>query len=190
MYVILEGIDTAGKSTQLDILKEKYPDALFTKEPGGTDIGLEIREMVLSARCKSKIAEMLLFLADRAEHTEEVIKPNLNKTIISDRGFVSGIAYAKDFDIELVTNLNKIALDGVYPDKLIMLELSPNELKSRLNEKENDGIELRGIEYLLEIQIRMRKVIDALDIDSLIIDANEPIQQIAYKIEEFISTSK
>ncbi|MCK5293111.1 MAG: dTMP kinase, partial [Arcobacteraceae bacterium] len=119
MYLILEGIDTAGKSTQLDILKEKYQDAIFTKEPGGTNVGAKIREMVLSGEAKSKVAEMLLFLADRAEHTEMVIKPNLNKMIISDRGFVSGIAYAKDFDIDMVKKLNKIALDGVYPDKLI-----------------------------------------------------------------------
>ncbi len=187
MYLILEGIDTAGKSTQLDILKEKYQDAIFTKEPGGTNVGAKIREMVLSGEAKSKVAEMLLFLADRAEHTEMVIKPNLNKMIISDRGFVSGIAYAKDFDIDMVKKLNKIALDGVYPDKLIMLELEPKELKNRLDNKVIDGIESRGIDYLLDIQSRMKRVINELDIDSLIINANEPIVQIANKIEEFIS---
>ena len=189
MYIILEGIDTAGKSTQLDILKDKYPDALFTKEPGGTIIGSKIREMVLSGESKSKVAEMLLFLADRAEHTEVIIKPNLNKMIISDRGFVSGIAYAKDFDIDMVKMLNKIALDGIYPDKLIMLELKPKELKNRLNSKVIDGIESRGIQYLLDIQSRMKDLIIELNIDSLIIDANEPIEKIADKIEEFISTS-
>jgi dTMP kinase len=187
MYVILEGIDTAGKSTQLEYLKQNHPEAVFTKEPGGTEIGLEIREMVLSARCQSRIAEMLLFLADRAEHTEQIIKANLDKMIISDRGFVSGIAYAKDFDIELLKQLNDIALDGNYPDKLIMLELAPDELKYRLSQKENDGIELRGIDYILEIQSRMKKIITELDIPSLIIDASEDKEQIAKKIEDFIN---
>lgn len=187
MYVVLEGIDTAGKSTQLDILKQNYPNAIFTKEPGGTEIGIDIRKMVLEAQCKSKTAEMLLFLADRAEHTEQIIKPNLDKTIISDRGFVSGIAYAKDFDLEMVKMLNNIALNNIYPNKIIMLELQPDELKKRLSGKENDGIESRGIEYLLEIQSRMKSVIEDLKIDSLIIDANESIEQIANKIEEFLN---
>lgn len=186
MYIIIEGIDTAGKSTQLEILNKKYPDAIFTKEPGGTELGVDLRQMVLSGRAKSKVAEMLLFLADRAEHTEEVIKQNKDKVVISDRGFVSGIAYAKDFPIDMTIELNKIALDGEMPDKLIMLELSPEELQNRLNAKENDAIELRGIDYLLEIQTRMKTVIESLDIDALIIDASKSIDEIAKEIEKYL----
>ncbi len=186
MYIIIEGIDTAGKSTQLDILNQKYPDAIFTKEPGGTELGVDLRQMVLTGRAKSKVAEMLLFLADRAEHTEEIVKQNKDKILISDRGFVSGIAYAKDFPIEMTIELNKIALDGEMPDKLIMLELSPQELQNRLSAKENDAIELRGIEYLLEVQSRMKTVIKSLDIDALIIDASKNIEDIAKEIEDYI----
>ena len=87
MYVVIEGIDTAGKSTQLEILKQKYPEAIFTKEPGGTEIGTKIREMVLNGEAKSKVAEMFLFLADRAEHSFQVVKQNPDSIIISDRGF-------------------------------------------------------------------------------------------------------
>ena len=187
MYIIIEGIDTAGKSTQLDILKQNHPSALFTKEPGGTEIGVELRAMVLNARAKSKVAEMFLFLADRAEHFEELVKANHNKMVISDRGFISGIAYAKDFDIDMVIDLNKIALEDTMPDKVIMLELSPEELQYRLSQKEIDGIEARGIDYLLEIQSRMKTVIEKLQLNALIIDASEPIEQIANKIEEFIN---
>ncbi|PKN14667.1 MAG: dTMP kinase, partial [Deltaproteobacteria bacterium HGW-Deltaproteobacteria-24] len=75
MYVVIEGIDTAGKSTQLDLLKVNHPNAIFTKEPGGTAIGQKLRAMALSAEAKSKVAEMFLFLADRAEHIQEIIKP-------------------------------------------------------------------------------------------------------------------
>ena len=85
MYIAIEGIDTSGKSTQISKLAKHFPDAIITKEPGATDIGKEIREMVLSARAKSKKAEFLLFLADRAEHIQEVIEPNLDKMIISNR---------------------------------------------------------------------------------------------------------
>ena len=94
MYIAIEGIDTAGKTTQIERLKKHFPDAIITKEPGGTSIGKEIREMVLSAKAQSKKAEFLLFLADRAEHIKEVVEPNLDKMIISDRSAVSGVAYA------------------------------------------------------------------------------------------------
>lgn len=186
MYIIIEGIDTAGKSTQLNILKERYPNAVFTNEPGGTELGLDLRAMVLNGRAKSKIAEMLIFLADRAEHIEQVIKPNKDKLVISDRGFVSGIAYAKDMDIETAVSLNKMALENIFPDKLIMLELSEDELKSRLAGKTNDSIESRGTDYLLEIQTRMKQTIEYLNLDALIIDASKDIQTIAKEIEQYL----
>ena len=68
MYIAIEGIDTAGKSTQIAKLSKHFPEAIVTKEPGATDIGVDIREMVLSARAQSKKAEFLLFLADRAKN--------------------------------------------------------------------------------------------------------------------------
>ena len=82
MYVVVEGIDTAGKSTQLDLLQKKYSNAVFTKEPGGTDIGIKLRAMALNGEAKSPIAEMFLFLADRAEHIEEVIVTNKDNELI------------------------------------------------------------------------------------------------------------
>ena len=107
MYVVIEGVDTAGKSTQIDILKEKFPQAVFTKEPGGTALGVKLRTMALGGEAKSNIAEMFLFLADRAEHIVEVIKPNINNTIISDRSVISGIAYATKFPLDEMIELNK-----------------------------------------------------------------------------------
>ena len=109
MYIAIEGIDTAGKSTQIECLKSLFPEAVYTKEPGGTPAGIEIRSMVLHGELKSKMAELLLFLADRAEHTESIILPNINSLIISDRSAVSGIAYAfvqKICDIETLVSLN------------------------------------------------------------------------------------
>ena len=76
MYILFEGIDTCGKSTQIELLAQKFEDIVVTKEPGGTAFGVKAREILLSDSLASKRAELLLFLADRAEHYEEVIKPN------------------------------------------------------------------------------------------------------------------
>ena len=137
MYVVVEGIDTAGKSTQLDLLQKKYGNAVFTKEPGGTDIGLKLRTMALNGEAKSPIAEMFLFLADRAEHIEEVILTNKQNIIISDRSMISGIAYASTFPLEKMIELNLLATNNVLPSHVILLELSASELEYRLSQKEN-----------------------------------------------------
>lgn len=187
MYVVVEGIDTAGKSTQLDLLKNKHPDAIFTKEPGGTQIGLKLRQMALNGEAKSKIAEMFLFLADRAEHTQEVIVKNKDKLVISDRSLISGIAYASTFPLEKMIELNLLATNNILPSHVILLELTPNELKYRLSQKENDAIELRGIEYLINIQNRMKETIKRLGINYIFIDAGKKIEEIEKKIEDFLN---
>lgn len=187
MYVVIEGIDTAGKSTQLELLKKKLSKATFTKEPGGTPIGIKLREMALGGEAKSKIAEMFLFLADRAEHIEEVIKNNENKIVISDRSMISGIAYANQLDIDKLIELNLIATDNTLPTHVILLELTPKELKYRLSLKDNDSIELRGIDYLINIQNRMKETIKKLNINHIFIDASLKIEEIEKKIEDFIN---
>ena len=187
MYVVIEGIDTAGKSTQIEILKNKFPNAVFTKEPGGTPLGIKLREMILEGVANSSLAEMFMFLADRAEHTKEVIEKNKNKLIISDRSFISGIAYAKDKKIDDLIELNRLATSNNFPQKVILLELDKNELEKRLSQKPNDSIEKRGIDYLLEIQARLKETILKLNIDYIFIDANLNIEIIERKIEDFIN---
>ena len=119
MYIAIEGIDTAGKSTQIAKLAKHFPQAIITKEPGATHIGVDIREMVLSARAKSKKTEFLLFLADRAEHVHEIIEPNQDKMIISDRSAVSGVAYALvqgGISTTDLVALNNFATGKIYPE--------------------------------------------------------------------------
>jgi dTMP kinase len=185
MYIAIEGIDTAGKSTQIAALKSAYPDAIITKEPGGTAIGAEIRSLVLSARAQSKKAEFLLFLADRAEHIQEVIKPNLDKMIISDRSAVSGVAYALtqgEIKETAIVHLNRFATDGIYPERVFLLKLTKEELQYRLSQKELDGIELRGSEYLLAIQDAIIKAAKLLEIELIEIDATKSIESITKEI--------
>ena len=176
MYIAIEGIDTAGKSTQIKAVSKAFPNAVVTKEPGATSIGIEIREMVLSARAQSKKAEFLLFLADRAEHIKEVIEPNINKQmIISDRSAVSGVAYALiqgDISKKELVELNNFATNGIYPQKIFLLRLTKEELEYRLSQKELDGIELRGSEYLLKIQDAIVEATELLGLELVTIDAS------------------
>jgi len=185
MYITIEGIDTAGKSTQIANVAQHYPEAIITKEPGATEVGKEIRDIVLSAKAKSKKAEFLLFLADRAEHITEVIEPNLNKMIVSDRSVVSGVAYALaqgELDQTDILNLNKFATNDIYPDKVFLLKLTEKELKYRLSQKELDGIELRGVEYLLGIQNAIIRATKLLNIELITIDATKKIDEITAEI--------
>ena len=185
MYIAIEGIDTAGKSTQISNISKHYPQAIITKEPGATDIGKEIREMVLSARAQSKKAEFLLFLADRAEHIKEVIEPNLNKMIISDRSAVSGVAYALiqgEINGDDLVSLNDFATNRIYPQKVFLLRLTKEELEYRLSQKKLDGIELRGVEYLLRIQDAIIEATRLLKLELVIVDATKTIEDITNEI--------
>jgi dTMP kinase len=190
MYIAIEGIDTAGKSTQIERLRGHFKDAIITKEPGGTEAGKEIREIVLSAKTKSKKAEFLLFLADRAEHMKEVIEPNLSKMIISDRSVVSGVAYALvqgEISETAILHLNRFATGGIYPQKIFLLYLTKDELTFRLSQKKLDGIELRGEEYLLSIQDALITAAKLLNIELVTIDATKNIGDITKEILDNIS---
>ena len=192
MYITIEGIDTAGKSTQIDALRANYPDAVITKEPGATKIGSKIRDIVLSAKAQSKKAEFLLFLADRAEHITEVIEPNIqDKMIISDRSVVSGVAYALiqgEISETAILHLNRFATNGIYPEKVFLLRLTKKELEFRLSQKELDGIELRGSEYLLKIQDALIEAAKLLKIELVEIDATKNRDEITQEILNNMNT--
>ena len=189
MYILFEGIDTCGKSTQIALLKKKYPDIITTHEPGGTAFGKHAREILLQDSLRSKRAELLLFLADRAEHYEEVVRPNRDKLVVSDRGFISGIGYALangDFDFEELVALNKFALHNDFPDRVILFLTDMATLQERTSQKALDGIELRGLEYLLEVQEHMKASILHLNIPHLFIDATQPIETIHEEINAYL----
>jgi dTMP kinase len=189
MVVLFEGIDTCGKSTQLELLKQKHPEIITTKEPGGTAFGIKAREILLESAIISKRAELLLFLADRAEHYEEIIQPSRDKLIISDRGFISGIGYALangDFELDELVMLNRFALQGDFPDKVILFLTDMQTLQERLGGKSLDGIEQRGLEYLLSVQEHMKQTVLALDIPHLFIDASDSIENIHQTILTYL----
>ncbi|MBD3790769.1 MAG: dTMP kinase [Campylobacterales bacterium] len=189
MVVLFEGIDTCGKSTQLELLKQKHPEIITTKEPGGTAFGIKAREILLESTIISKRAELLLFLADRAEHFEEVIQPNQDKLVISDRGFISGIGYALangDFELDELVMLNRFALQGNLPDKVILFLTDMQTLQERLGGKSLDGIEQRGLEYLLSVQEHMKQTVLKLGLPHLFIDARDTIENIHQTILTYL----
>jgi len=186
MYIAIEGIDTAGKSTQIELLKKEF-DALFIKEPGFTPLGMKLREIIFYDEI-SKKSELFLFLADRAETVEKVIKPNIDRLIISDRSVISGIAYALEwFDFNMLVNLNKFATEGIFPNFVFILTLDETTLKQRLSNKQHDNIEKRGIEYLLKIQQNMIDTCNRLEIPYQLISASEKIEAINFRIKKAIS---
>ncbi|CAG9468273.1 thymidylate kinase [Campylobacter upsaliensis] len=192
MYVVLEGIDCVGKSTQIELLKPIYKDAIFTSEPGATKLGEHLRELLLNRPYPiSSKAELLLFLADRNQHYEEILRENEQKLIISDRSIISGMAYAKNFDLDILFSLNDFALNGFFPQKAIFLRGDENLLKERLMQKNLDDIEKRGIAYFMDVQEKMEKVLNFLkfkiDLKILELDAKDSIENLHKKIKEFIN---
>ncbi len=192
MYIIFEGIDTTGKSTQVELFASRHKNIVTTKEPGGTKVGVKLREILLESDEKLGVnAELLLFLSDRAEHYEKVVKPALKENyVISDRGLISGISYAlanhPELDRDFLLHVNKFALDGNLPDKVILFKTNYDLITSRLGNKEKDTIEKRGIEYLLKVQDLMKETLDALHVEYLEIDSADTIENIYKQIEEFI----
>lgn len=193
MYIAFEGVDCVGKSTQIDLLKQEFKSAIFTQEPGGSDLGMHLRELLLNKPFDiSKKAEFLLFLADRAEHYEKVLKPNKDKLIISDRSLISGIAYAsKEFDKNILLRLNSFALDGCFPDKVIFLKANQELIEERLKKKKTDSIEKFGSHFFIQVQEKIILTLDFLKnetkIKTLMLDASLSIEKLHYKIKEFIN---
>ena len=157
MFITFEGIEGSGKSTQIQMLKEffekKSLKAFFTKEPGSSEIGKEIRSILLNK--ENKIypqTEIFLIFADRVQHVEEIIKPNLNegKIVVSDRYYDSSVAYQgqregiRKIEIyELIENL-----DLPTPDITFLLDLPANVgLKRAKNRASLDRFESEEISF-------------------------------------------
>jgi len=192
MYVALEGIDGVGKTTQLHALHTRYPNSIMTKEPGATPLGMRIREILLHENLDiSENAELFLFLADRAEHATNVVRPALRegKSVFSDRSLLSGLAYTRsDADEAFLLELNRFALDRCMPHKTIILTLDEASLKTRFIQRNasEDRIEKRGWGYLLATQERLIYFAEKLGLDYKVIDANQPIATITATIKEYI----
>ncbi|HPU95629.1 MAG TPA: dTMP kinase [Bacillota bacterium] len=166
MFITFEGPDGCGKSTQSRLMAEKLEAVgyrvVYTREPGGTDIGRKIRQIVLSNTNEgmSPVAEALLYAADRAQHVFETIGPALKAgyIVVSDRFVDSSFAYqavALNVGMDEVKSANDIATGGLKPDLTILLDVDPETGIFRVkrskskgsSEAQVDRIEARDLEY-------------------------------------------
>jgi dTMP kinase len=150
MFITLEGIEGSGKTTQIrhiaEYIKSKGHDCVITREPGGTGIGKKIRAILLDSNSKGldPSAELLLYIADRIQHVNEIIRPalSLGKTVLCDRYFDATIAYqgfARGIDMDLITMLHKRVVENLRPDITILLDLPAETGLKRAWEQINHG---------------------------------------------------
>jgi len=141
-FITLEGGDGAGKTTQAELLTEWLEangrTVVRTREPGGTDLGLRIREIVLHERGHvSARAEALLYAADRAHHVETVVRPAIARgdVVLQDRYIDSSVAYqgvARGLGAEHIRSVSDWAADGLVPDRTVLLDLDVTEGRARV----------------------------------------------------------
>ena len=138
MFITLEGIEGSGKSTQIAAiarwLKDAGHDCLTTREPGGTSIGGQIRSVLLNPANDDMASgtELLLYIADRVQHLETVVRPALaaGKVVVCDRYFDATMVYqgyARGLDKEMILRLHELACGGLTPDLTLLLDLAPEE---------------------------------------------------------------
>jgi len=149
-FVVLEGGDATGKSTQVERLaarlRERGVDVVTTFEPGATSLGQRLRSLLLHGdESVDPVAEALLMAADRAQHVVEVIRPALARGawLVCDRFVPSSLAYqgvGRGLGVAEVEQLNQLATAGIEPDLVIVLDLSPEAARRRLG-AERDRLE-------------------------------------------------
>ena len=150
MFITLEGIEGCGKTTQIKHLTTFFEDrgqpCVVTREPGGTDIGREIRSILLDPSSKGLVpkAELLLYIADRAQHIEKLVKPCLaaNKVVLCDRYFDATVVYqgyARGIDTGFIRELHRLILEDFKPDITLLLDLEPRVGLARAWKELNSG---------------------------------------------------
>lgn len=193
----MEGPDGSGKTTQINLLKEYLEEAgyecLITREPGGTVIGEEVRQLILNPEHKemSPVTEMLLYAASRAQLVHEVIGPALEegKIVISDRFVDSSIVYqgiARKLGISTVSSVNAPGI-GIYrPDGIFFIDLSEAEGLRRKKEQKNlDRMEQEGIDFHHMVSEGYRKVLSGRP-EVMKIDGGRSIDTIQKKIRNHV----
>ena len=156
LFITFEGADGSGKTTQLnlvkDFLEKEGYDVVVTREPGALELGKKIRnillhyEGVVADRC-----EMFLFLADRAQHVDTFIKPSIQdgKVVLCDRYIDSPVAYqgyGREQDIQLLKDLNNIAVNSLKPDLTLLFDVSTETAQQRVG-SEKDRLESSGLDF-------------------------------------------
>ncbi|HYF90630.1 MAG TPA: dTMP kinase [Symbiobacteriaceae bacterium] len=197
VFITFEGVDGAGKGTQirllLEYLQEKGANYIFTREPGGTPLAERIREILLDPAHAgmSVITEALLFAAQRADHTAGVIRPALDagRNVICDRYVDSSIVYqalAGGLPHEFVAGINEMATGGLKPHRTIVLDISPEVARSRRGVNGPDRIEQKDEAYHEQVRDGYLELARAQPRRYKIVDASRPVEEVQAQIRMLV----
>jgi len=190
VFVTFEGLDGSGKSTQAKLLADALAadgrDVVSTREPGGTELGERIRELLLGDEEVSQWAEASLFAAARAQLVEEVIAPALARgaDVVCDRYLDSSLAYqgiARGLGVERVLELNLHAVKGLLPDRTYLLLIDPAESLRRVASP-SDRIEREDDDFRARVDRAYRDLAEAFPQRITTIDGSRPPDEIASEV--------
>lgn len=189
LFIVIEGPDASGKSTQLRLLSQALSargiSVVTTREPGGTALGQRLREILLDPKSQMRpLTELLLMVADRHEHVEEVIKPALarGQWVLCSRYTLSSLAYqggGRGLSFELIRNLNKIATGGLEPDYVFLLDLPPQVALERTPLR--DRFEGEGLSFFTQVRLAYLELIRTVP-RGYVIDGTLPPAQVTAEI--------
>jgi dTMP kinase len=194
MFVTFEGIDGSGKSTQVDLLRDwlvgEGNEVVVTREPGGTELGEGIRQLVLNGPEMTPWAEAALFASARAELAERVIRPALKRGawVVCDRYFDSSVAYqgiGRELGVGRVLELNLAATRGLVPDRTFVLLLSPEQASSRVDDKP-DRIEREPADFQQTVDDAYRGLAAIFPQRIVPLDATRPATELADEVREHV----
>jgi dTMP kinase len=192
VFVTFEGLDGSGKSTQVELLRahleESGREVVATREPGGTRLGEEIRDLLLDGTEISPWAEAALFAAARAELVAEVIRPALERgaDVVCDRYLDSSLAYqgiARGLGVDQVLALNTDAISGLLPDVTFLLLIDPGEAALRSGEA-SDRIEREGGDFLREVDRAYRELGSTFASRIVTLDGSRSADEIAKEVRD------
>jgi dTMP kinase len=190
MFVTFEGLDGSGKTTQAELLRKRLEadgtDVLLTREPGGTELGEQVRELVLHGGHVTPWAEALLYAASRAQHVEEVIRPALERgaAVLCDRYVDSSVAYqgvARGLGLERVLDLNVTAVGGLLPDRTFLLLIDPATIGQRLR-REHDRLEREDEEFHARADAGYRDLAQRFPERIVSLDGTRPAEELAEEV--------
>jgi dTMP kinase len=190
-FITFEGIDGSGKSTQLRLLNNFLNanglNALLTREPGGTQLGLRLRAALLDAEEEvDPLTELLVFAADRAQHVRRKLRPALNagRVVISDRYADATVAYqgaGRGFPPELISEIVQLATEGLKPDLTLLFDVSVSESTARTNRRstaknKRDRLDIEHADFHTRVREAYLEIAAAESERVKIIDTSGPVE--------------
>jgi dTMP kinase len=204
-FITFEGIDGSGKSTQLRLLntflRARGCNALVTREPGGTTLGLRLREALLDAHEEvDPLTELLVFAADRAQHVRRKLLPALESgaVVISDRYADATVAYqgaGRGFPPELISQIVQLATAGLKPDLTLLFDVSIDESTNRTTRRSSarnaagsgrDRLDIENAEFYTRVREGYLQLAHAEPERIKVIDTSGPVEQTHQRVKQII----